>query len=139
MMKILSNLPSLFKLAYQGWKEDNASRLSAALTYHTIFSLAPLLIILIAITGLIWDAGAVREQILSQIQSLVGAEEAGFVASLITNRGIPGGDIIVLSIGVITLLFGALGVFNELHNSLNIILDVKQEQPKDFLQAIKKV
>jgi len=139
MTKILSSLPSLFKLAYQGWKEDNASRLSAALTYHTIFSLAPLLIIVIAITGLIWDAGAVREQILSQIQSLVGTQGAGFVANLITNRGIPGGDIVVLSIGIITLLLGALGVFNELHNSLNIILDVKQEQPKDFLQAIKKV
>ena len=139
MTKLLSNLPGLFKLAYQGWKEDYASRLSAALAYYTIFSLAPLLVIVIAITGLIWEAEAVRAQILSQVQSLVGAEGADFVANLITNTGSPGEDIVVLIIGILTLLFGALGVFNELHNSLNIILNVKQEQAKGFLQAVKKV
>ena len=139
MTKLLSNLPSLFKLAYQGWKEDYASRLSAALSYYTIFSLAPLLVIVIAITGLIWEADAVRAQILSQIQSLVGAEGADFVADLITNTGSPGEDIVVLIIGILTLLFGALGVFNELHNSLNIILNIKQEQAKGFLQTVKKV
>lgn len=139
MMKLLSNLPSLFKLAYEGWKQDNASRLSAALAYYTIFSLAPLLTIVIAITGLIWETGAIRAQLLSQIQSLVGAEGADFVANLIANRGSPGEGIVVLIIGIITVLFGALGVFNELHNSLNIILNVKQEQPKGFFQAVKKV
>lgn len=139
MTKLLSNLPGLFKLTYQGWKEDYASRLSAALAYYTIFSLAPLLVIVIAITGLIWEAEAVRAQILSQVQSLVGAEGADFVANLITNTGSPGEDIVVLIIGILTLLFGALGVFNELHNSLNIILNVKQEQAKGFLQAVKKV
>ena len=138
-MKFLPKLPSLFKLAYQGWKQDNASRLSAALAYYTIFSLAPLLVIVIAITGLIWEAGAVRAQILSQIQGLVGVEGADFVANLITSTGSPGEDIVALIIGIITLLFGALGVFNELHNSLNIILNVEQEKPKDFLQAVRKV
>ena len=139
MTKLLSNLPSLFKLTYQGWKQDNASRLSAALAYYTIFSLAPLLIIVIAITGLIWEEGAVRAQILSQIQSLVGAEGTEFVASLITNTGSPGEGIVVVLIGILTLLFGALGVFNELHNSLNIILNVEEEPPKGLLQAIKKI
>jgi membrane protein len=139
MTKLLSDLPSLFKLAYQGWKEDYASRLSAALAYYTIFSLAPLLVIVIAITGLIWEAEAVRAQILSQVQSLVGAEGADFVANLITNTGSRGEDIVVLIIGILALLFGALGVFNELHNSLNIIWNVKQEQVKGFLQAVKKV
>jgi len=139
MTKLLSNLPSLFKLAFEDWKQDNASRLSAALAYYTIFSLAPLLVIVIAITGLIWEKGAVRTQILSQIQSLVGADGAEFVASLITNTGSPGQGIVVLLVGILTLLFGALGVFNELHHSLNIILNVEEEQPKKFLQAIKKI
>jgi membrane protein len=139
MTKLLSNLPSLFKLTYQGWKQDNASRLSAALAYYTIFSLAPLLAIVIAITGLIWEAGAVRAQILSQVQGLVGAEGADFVANLITNTGSPSEDTVVLIIGIITLLFGALGVFNELHNSLNIIWNVKVEKPKGFLQGLKKL
>ena len=139
MRKLLSNLPNLFKLAYQDWKEDYASRLSAALAYYTIFSLAPLLVIVIAITGLIWEAAVVRTQLLSQIQSLVGAEGADFVASLITNTGSSGEDVVALIIGIITLLFGALGVFNELHNSLNIIWNIKAEKPKGFLQAVKKI
>ena len=139
MRKLLPNLPTIFKLTYQGWKEDNASRLSAALAYYTVFSMAPLLVIVIAITGLIWEADAVRAQILSQVQSLVGAEGADFVANLISNTGSPSEDIIALIIGIITLLFGALGVFNELHTSFNIIWDVKEEKPEGFLQAVKKV
>src|SRR5687767_12230768 len=138
MRKLLSNLPTLLKLSYQGWKEDRASRLSAALAYYTIFSLAPLLVIVIAITGLIWDVGLVRTQILNQIQGLVGAEGADFIANLITSTGTPAQDIFATIIGVITLLFGALGVFNELHNSLNIIWEVKEEKAESFWQAVKK-
>jgi membrane protein len=139
MRKLLSNLPTILKLAYQGWKEDRASRLSAALAYYTIFSLAPLLVIVIAITGLIWEADVVRTQLLNQIQGLVGADGADFVANLITRTGSPTEDIVATIIGIITLLFGALGVFNELHNSLNIIWEVEEEKPKGFLQTLKKV
>lgn len=139
MRNFLSNLPTIFKLTYRGWKEDRASRLSAALAYYTVFSLAPMLVIVIAITGLIWEADLVRTQILSQVQGLVGADGADFVANLITSTGTPAQDIFATIIGIITLLFGALGVFNELHNSLNIIWDVEEEKLTGFLQAIKKV
>lgn len=139
MRKLLSNLPTVLKLAFQGWKEDRASRLSAALAYYTIFSLAPLLVIIIAITGLIWEADAVRTQILNQVQGLVGADGKEFITNLITRTGSPAEDIVATIIGIITLLFGALGVFNELHNSLNIIWDVEEEKTKGFLQTVKKV
>lgn len=139
MRKLLSNLPDLFKLAYQGWKADRASRLSAALAYYTIFSLAPLLVIVIAITGLIWEAEVVRTQLLNQIQGLVGVEGAKFVTDLITNTGSQAENIVATIIGIITLLFGALAVFNELHNSLNIIWNIGEEKSKGFLQTVKKV
>lgn len=139
MKRFLSDLPTLLKLTYQGWKEDRASRLAAALAYYTIFSLAPLLVIVIAITGLIWEADVVRTQLLNQIQGLVGVEGASFVADLITNTGSPAEDIVATIIGIITLLFGALGVFNELHNSLNIIWEVEEEKTEGFLQTVKKV
>jgi membrane protein len=139
MKNFFSNLANLLKLAYQGWTADNASRLAAALAYYTIFSLAPLLVIVIAITGLIWDAGAVRKEILNQVQSLVGEQGAEFIAGLMTNTGSPGEGILALVIGILTLLFGALGVFNELHTSLNIIWNVKVEKPNGFLQSIKKL
>jgi membrane protein len=139
MRKLLSNLPNLFKLTYQAWKEDHASRLSAALAYYTIFSLAPLLVIVIAIMGFIWESGAVRTQLLNQIQGLVGVEGADFVAGLLSHTGGQAENIVATIIGMITLLFGALGVFNELHNSLNIIWDVGEEESKGFLQTVKKL
>jgi membrane protein len=139
MKKVILNLPDLLKRTYQGWKEDKASRLAAALAYYTIFSLGPLLIIVIAVTGLFWDEGDVQKQVMSQVGGLVGAEGADFVSDLLTSASSPARGIIATILGVITLVIGALGAFNELHNSLNTVWDVKEEEPKGFLESIKNV
>jgi len=139
MRTLFSNLPNLLKLTYQGWKEDKASRLSAALAYYTIFSLAPLLVIVIAITGLFWQREVVQSQVMNQVQGLVGVEGAAFVSDLLTSASNPAEGITATIVGIITLLFGALGFFNELHNALNTIWEVKEEETKGFLQSIKKV
>src|SRR5689334_14980628 len=114
MRKILSNLPNLLKLSYRNWKEDKASRLSAALAYYTIFSLAPLLIIVIAIAGMFWQQQAVHKQVMNQIQGLVGSDGARFVSDLLTSISNPARGITATILGIITLVLGALGVFNEL-------------------------
>lgn len=98
-----------------------------------------MLVIVIAITGFLWETDVVRMQILSQVHDLLGPEGADFIANLIINTGGPAEGIVALILGIITLLFGALGVFSELHNSLNIIWDVKVEKPEGFLQAVKKL
>jgi membrane protein len=139
MKKLLSNLPKLLKLTYQGWKEDKASRLSAALAYYTVFSLAPMLLIIIAVTGLFWQRDVVQSQVLSQIEGLVGAEGRTFVSDLLTSASNPARGIFATIVGIVTLLFGALGVFNELHNALNTIWEVKEEETKGFVESIKKV
>jgi len=139
MKKILANLLELLKLTYEAWQEDRASRLAAALAYYTIFSLAPLLVIVIAIAGLIWQRDIVQAQLMDQVQGLVGMEGASFVSELLTSTGNPAQGILATIIGVATLLLGALGVFNELHNSLNIIWEGKEEKTKGFFQSIKKV
>lgn len=138
-MKNISDLLDIFKRTYEDWKEDRASRLAASLAYYTIFSLAPLLVIAIAVAGFIWEQEAVEAQVMSQIQGLVGAEGAIFVADLIESAGNTPEGILATIIGIITLLFGALGVFNELHNSLNIIWEVQEEKAESFWQAVKKV
>lgn len=137
-MKNISDLLDIFKRTYEDWKEDRASRLAASLAYYTIFSLAPLLVIAIAVAGFIWEQEAVEAQVMSQIQGLVGAEGAIFVADLIESAGNTPEGILATIIGIITLLFGALGVFNELHNSLNIIWEVQEEKAESFWQAVKK-
>lgn len=139
MKKLLSNLPTLIKLSYQGWKEDKASRLSAALAYYTIFSLAPLLVIIIAITGLFWQREAVQALVEAQVEGLVGSQGRTFIADMLANASQPAAGVTATIIGIITLLFGALGAFNELHNSLNTIWDVKEEKTEGFVEAVKKV
>jgi membrane protein len=136
--KLFSNLLTILKMSYQDWKEDKASRLAAALAYYTIFSLAPLLVIVIAITGLFWQRDVVQTQVMNQVQNLVGPQGSTFVASLLNSANKPAQGIVATVIGIITLLFGALGAFNALHDSLNIIWDI-EEEAKGFLQSLKRV
>ena len=138
MKNFLPDLLDIFKRTYEDWKEDRASRLAASLAYYTIFSLAPLLVIAIAIAGFIWRHEDVEAQIMAQSQSLVGVEGATFIADMIRSASNPTEGILATIIGIVTLLFGALGVFNELHNALNVIWEVKEEKAESFLQAVKK-
>jgi membrane protein len=138
-MKLLSQLPNLFKLSYQDWKDDRASRLAAALAYYTIFSLAPMLVIVIAVAGLIWQRDAVQASVMNQIGGLVGAQGAEFVSGLLNSASNPAQGIVATIIGIITLLFGALGVFNALHDSLNVIWDVEEEKTVGLWNNIRKV
>lgn len=141
MKKLLSNLPTLLKLSYQDWKEDKASRLSAALAYYTIFSLAPMLLIILAVTSLLWSRDAVQAQVLNQVEGLVGAEGRTFISDLLTSASSPARGILGTIAGVVTLIFGALGVFNELHNALNTIWEVEEEKEtkSGFIEGIKKI
>lgn len=139
MKRVLSAFPNLLKLTYQGWKEDKASRLAAALAYYTVFSLAPMLVIAIAVAGLIWQRDAVQAAVMNQIGGLVGAQGAEFVTELLEGASSPAEGIAATIIGIITLLFGALGVFNALHEALNTIWDVKVEETQGIWNSIKKV
>jgi membrane protein len=139
MKKIIFALPNLLKLTYQGWKEDNASRLAAALAYYTIFSLAPMLVIAMAVAGLIWEQEAVQGAVMNQIGGLVGSQGSEFVADLLEGASNPREGIAATIIGVITLLLGALGVFNALHEALNTIWEVKAEETKGIWNSIKQV
>ena len=116
----------LLKDTYQEWNEDKASRLAAALAYYTIFSVAPLLIIVIAIAGAVFGEEAVRGEIVHQIQSLVGKDGAEFIQTAIrnTNRQGAGTNIIASLIGIGVLIFGASGVFAQLQDALNTIWEV---------------
>jgi membrane protein len=139
MNKILPDLLELLRLSYEGWKADKASRLAAALAYYTIFSLAPLLVIVIALAGLIWQRDVVQAQVIYEVQSLVGSQGAEFVSELLTSVSNPAEGILATTIGIVTLLIGALGVFNELHNALNTIWGIKEESTKGVFDSIKRV
>lgn len=117
----------VIKEAFQEWNKDNASRLAAALAYYTIFSIAPLLILVIAIAGLFFDSNAVRDQMTGQIESLLGSNGAEFITTVLDNANRPGesSGVLASAISIGLLLFGATGVLAQLQTSLNIVWNVK--------------
>ena len=98
------------------------------MAYYTVFSLAPLLMIAIGIAALAFDRETAREQILSQLQDLVGPSGAKAIEAMLQNASSPSSGVLATVIGVITLFVGASGVFGELQASLNTIWDVPERE-----------
>jgi membrane protein len=127
----------LFKETFQEWQEDKASKLAAALSYYTAFSVAPLLIIVIAIVALVFGQDAAEGRIDEQIRGLVGAQGAKAIQEMIVNSRKPAEGTIATIISVVILLFGASGVFAELQDSLNTIWEVAPK-PGQGVKAVVK-
>lgn len=117
----------LFQETFNEWSNDKASRLAAALSYYTLFSIAPLLIIVIAIVGAVFGEDAARGEIYRQINGLVGDAGAEVIQTAIESANQPKTGTIASLISVVVLLFGATGLFAELQDALNTIWEV---QPK---------
>jgi membrane protein len=119
-----TTIKDLLVEGFKDWNEDKAPRLAAALAYYTIFSLAPLLIIVIAIAGLVFGQDAARGEVIAQIQGVMGEQGAETVAGLLEASNKPAAGTIAAVIGFATLLFGAAGVFGQLKGALNTIWEV---------------
>ncbi len=128
----------LLKQTFNDWNEDKAPRLAAALAYYTAFSLAPLLVIAIAIAGLVFGEEAARGQIVGQIGGLVGPEGAEAIESMVVGASKPASGIIASIIGVGTLLFGAAGLFGQLKDALNTIWEVQPKPGQGIMATIKQ-
>ncbi|MEH1830952.1 MAG: YihY/virulence factor BrkB family protein [Nostoc sp.] len=134
------NLQAIWKLlqeTFKEWSDDKASRLAAALAYYTIFSIAPLLIIVIAIAGAVFGEDAARGQIVGQIQGLVGKDGAQFIQTAIQNANKPQTGVMASIISVVVLLLGATGLFTELQDSLNTIWEVKPKPGRGINNIIR--
>jgi len=114
----------LFKETYREWYKDNAPRLGAALAYYTVFSLAPLLVVVIAVAGLAFGQEAAKGQILWQIDDLIGKGGAEVVQIMLRAAWSPGHGLLATLMSFIVLIVGASLVVAELRNSLNIVWDV---------------
>jgi len=130
--------PGLFKDAYAGWRKHEASRLAASLAYYAILSLAPLVVIVIGIAGLVFGADAARHGLVAQVEALVGPQGAELVGTLISHSSTLTGDVITGLVGVLTLLFGASGVFEELHESLDKVWEVKKKPGQGFWAMLRE-
>jgi membrane protein len=132
-------LKNLFVKAYKDWSADEAPRMGAALAYYTLLSLAPLLLIAIAIAGFVFGREAAQGQLLDQIGQLVGPQGAEAIQSMVLRAGSQKSSGVVASvIGVFTLLLAAASVVGELRTDLNKIFKVPANQAGGIAGEIKQ-
>src|SRR4051812_20377968 len=111
----------VFKSTANSWSADYAPSMGAALSYYTLFSIAPLLLIAIAIAGFIFGAEAARGQIFEQLAGMVGPDGAKAIEGMIAAADQPKQGLVATIIGVVTLILGATTVFGELQNAMDRI------------------
>lgn len=119
---------------YEEWTEDNCFRLAAALSYYTIFSLAPIILIAITVAGVFFGREAVSGEVYGQISGLIGAEGAETVEKLVQNAYLQNTNIATTLIGIGTLIFSATATFTVLQDSLNTIWKVRVHPEKGFIK-----
>lgn len=133
----MRNLFNVFKEAAKDFGEDKAPRLGAALAYYTLFSIAPLLLVAIAIAGFVFGEEAARGQIFAQMRGLIGNEGAGALQDMVKSAAKPKTGTMATIVGLATLLFGASGVFGQLKDALNTIWEVEPKKGGGVLHFIK--
>ncbi len=123
--------------SFAEWSEDKASRLAAALAYYTIFSILPLLIIIIAIAAQVFERSLVQQQLVRQIATLVGQTGAEAIEAILENASEPEDSLLAAIVSIITLLLGASGVFGQLYDALNTIWEVQAKPGRGILGTVK--
>lgn len=141
-MKILSKqfFKQFWKVlvaTFGGFINDNGLKLSASLAYYTVFSLAPLLILVISLISVFLGHDAINNSLYPQIKAYVGSQAAAQIQESIKNLQFSGKTGIALVSGIVVLLIGASSIFIEIQDSLNIIWRVKAKPKKGWVKLLQ--
>ena len=128
---------TILKNTFIGFDNDRGFKLSASLSYYTIFSLAPLLLLLISLAGFFFGREAIQGQVFSEVNGLIGIQAAAQIQEIIKNMQLSGKTNLVILIGAITLLIGATTVFVEIQDSINMIWKVKAKPKRGWVKLLK--
>jgi membrane protein len=127
----------VLKKSFSGFSDDKVMKLSASLAYYTVFSIGPMIIVIIYVAGLIYGREAVQGTIFGQIQGLVGSSAAAQIQAMIKNASLQSEGNFAFIIGIITLVIGATGVFAEIQDSINQIWNLKPKPKKGWLKMLQ--
>ncbi len=133
----VKGLWKVLKDSFTGFVDDRVVKLSAALAYYTLFSMAPLLIVIIFVTSIFYGRANTEESIYNQIEGFVGADTALQLQQIITNASLEGKGTFALILGIITLVIGATTVFAEIQDSINMIWGLKPKPKRGWLKMLK--
>jgi membrane protein len=123
-VSLLRSLAKLLRQAGAAWLGDNAPRLGAALAFYTLFSLAPVLIVAVSVAGFVFGRSAAQGELVRQFQGLMGAQGATAIETIIQSTNRPALGVFATTLGLLAILVGASGAFNELQDALNTIWKV---------------
>jgi membrane protein len=126
----------MFGKAARAWMDDDASRMGAAISYYTVFSLAPLLLIVVALAGSLFGREAVQGRISAHLAGLVGADAAGFVEKLVAAASDTDKGLVAGAVSLLLLLAGSTSVFAELQSALDSIWHVPAARKPSGARAI---
>jgi len=125
--------------AVRAWSQDYAPSMGAALSYYALFSIAPLLLIVIGVAGFFFGEQAARGEIYGQLATLIGAEGAHAVEGLVAAARRPQSGVLAMAVGTALLLGGASSVFGELQNALDRIWRAPaQHEPRRWWQLVRR-
>jgi len=135
----MRRLWQLVKDSVAAWIDDYAPSMGAALAYYALFSIAPLLVIVIAIAGFVFGAEAAQGAIVAQLEGLLGEEGATAVEGLLRSASEPGRGVVATIVGAVTLVIGATTVFAELQSALDRIWEVPSaERPSGLWSLLRQ-
>ena len=126
----------LLKQTFSEFANDNVLKLSAALSYYTVFSIAPMLFLIISFAGAFYGQDAVQGRLFGQLQQLVGSNAAVQIQEMIASTHLKNESTFGAIVGVAILLVGATGVFTEIQDSINFIWSIKAKPKKGWLKLI---
>ena len=126
----LQHFYQLVKKSVMAWIDDYAPSMGAAISYYTVFSIAPLMIIVIAVAGFVWGREAVQGEIVGQLSGLIGQEGAQGIQALIESANQPAKGLVATAISIVVLVIGATTVFAELQSSLDRIWQAPKAPPQ---------
>jgi membrane protein len=132
----LKNTWSILKQAASGFSNDKVLKMSGSLAYSTIFSIAPLIILIIFLADIFYGRSAIEGTIYDQIREFVGNDAAIQIQNMIRNASLSGKSRSAIVIGVITLLLGATSVFGEIQDSINSIWGLKPKPKKGWVKML---
>ena len=133
----LKGIWGLLRDSFSGFGQDNVTKLSGSLAYYTVFSLGPLLVVIISLCGIFLGREAVEGKIFSTLDQFVGHDTALQLQQIIKNAFVGGKGTLAAIIGIITLLIGATTVFGDIQDSINRIWGLKPKPKKSWLKMLQ--
>src|SRR5450432_782013 len=135
--RVFLNAGTLFKNSFQGFSDDKVLKLSGSLAYTMVFSMGPLILIIITTSSFFFGREAIEGRIYGQLEGFLSHDTALQLQDIIKHAAISGKSTIATTIGIIFLFIGATGIFSEIQDSINMIWGLKPKPKKSWVKFLQ--